>query len=235
MSTMVVFQQMLVILLLIGTGYFLFRKHMMSNCASRDLSCLITMVCNRPSYWPALWTRPPRPPEETFWRRRDCLRILCGSDSAGMDFAADSAGETAGAEFLYPDDSLWKHRFHRNTGGVRGPGYAAAVIYVTIFNLFFNVLIYTHGIAVLEAGNGRKEKTLLLASVPECGNPGGGSGYCDFLVSDSAARRPERTALLMQAGAPHFCPWWFWGRRWRRCPSGSFFPAGECMRSPRCG
>ena len=35
MSTMVVFQQMLVILLLIGTGYFLFRKHMMSNCASR--------------------------------------------------------------------------------------------------------------------------------------------------------------------------------------------------------
>lgn len=158
MSTMVVFQQMLVILLLIGTGYFLFRKHMMSNCASRDLSCLITMVCN-----PAI-ILASAVDETTTATRGDILA------TAVIAFVSYVVLILLG--WILPRILRVKQQersfytlmtVYGNTGFIGIPVVSAvlgtaAVIYVTIFNLFFNVLIYTHGIAVLEAGNGEKKK-----------------------------------------------------------------------------
>lgn len=158
MRTMVVFQQMMVILLLIGTGYFLFRKHMMSNCASRDLSCLITMVCN-----PAI-ILASAVDETTTATRGDILA------TAGIAFVSYSVLLLLG--WILPKVLQVKSQDRRfytmmtvygNTGFIGIPVVSAvlgtaAVIYVTIFNLFFNVLIYTHGIAVLETGSGKKQK-----------------------------------------------------------------------------
>lgn len=46
MSTGVVFQQMLVIFLLIAVGVFLYRKKAVTEVTSRQLSGLITNICN---------------------------------------------------------------------------------------------------------------------------------------------------------------------------------------------
>lgn len=147
---------MLVILLLIGAGYYLFRNRMMSNCASRDLSCLITMVCN-----PAI-ILASAVDETTTATRGDILA------TAGIAFV--SYGILMVLGWFLPR-TLRVRRQERsfytlmtvygNTGFIGIPVVSAvlgtaAVIYVTIFNLFFNVLIYTHGIAVLEAGSGEK-------------------------------------------------------------------------------
>ncbi|HIS25788.1 MAG TPA: AEC family transporter [Candidatus Pullilachnospira intestinigallinarum] len=158
MSTIVVFQQMLVIFLLIGTGYFLFRKRMVSNCASRDLSCLITMVCN-----PAI-ILASAVDESTTATRGDILTTV------GIAFVSYIVLMLLG--WLMPrllrvasrERSFYTlMTVYGNTGFIGIPVVSAvlgtaAVIYVTVFNLFFNVLIYTHGIAVLEAENGEKKK-----------------------------------------------------------------------------
>lgn len=157
MSTGIVFQQMLVIFLLIAVGVFLFRKQVVTETTSRQISWLITNLCN-----PALMIASVFSDQMTATRSEILL-------TAGV--AAGTYACAVGAGILVPrilrTEKRERKYYHMmmvygNTGFIGIPLVSAllgegAVIYVTVFNFFYNLLIYTHGITVM--GN-RKDRGL---------------------------------------------------------------------------
>lgn len=151
MSTMVVFQQMLVIFILIAVGYGLCKKGKLSEETSRQLSGLVTNFCN-PAIMLTGAIEAVGVPHES---------VLITAGIAGISyFVVIVLG------FLVPGLLRVPRRERRfynmmlvygNTGFIGIPVVSAvlgskAVIYVTVFNLFFNCLIYTHGAAVMSSG-----------------------------------------------------------------------------------
>ena len=157
MSTGVVFQQMLVIFLLITVGVFLYRKKAVTEVTSRQLSGLITNICN-----PALMIASVFSDEMTA-TRQDIL--LTAGIAAGTYVFAIAAGILVPRLLrVEPQERKYYHMMmvYGNTGFIGIPLVSAllgegAVIYVTVFNFFFNVLIYTHGITVMTGGTGNRQ------------------------------------------------------------------------------
>ena len=157
MSTGVVFQQMLVIFLLIAVGVFLYRKKAVTEVTSRQLSGLITNICN-----PALMIASVFSNEMTA-TRQDIL--LTAGFAAGTYVFAIAAGILVPRLLrVEPQERKYYHMMmvYGNTGFIGIPLVSAllgvgAVIYVTVFNFFFNVLIYTHGITVMAGGTGNRQ------------------------------------------------------------------------------
>ncbi len=157
MSTGVVFQQMLVIFLLIAVGVFLYRKKAVTEVTSRQLSGLITNICN-----PALMIASVFSDEMTA-TRQDIL--LTAGIAAGTYVFAIAAGILVPRLLrVEPQERKYYHMMmvYGNTGFIGIPLVSAllgegAVIYVTVFNFFFNVLIYTHGITVMAGGTGNRQ------------------------------------------------------------------------------
>lgn len=158
MSTVVVFQQMLVIFILIGIGVLVYKKGWCSQSSSKDVSSLITMVCN-----PAIMLASAF--DETTTATRQDILITAGI-AAVIFLGLILLG---GILPILMRVSFEERRFYNlmtvygNTGFIGIPVVSAvlgnaAVIYVTVFILFFNLLIYTHGIYVLHPG-GESEKT----------------------------------------------------------------------------
>ncbi|NCC43927.1 MAG: hypothetical protein EOM18_10180, partial [Clostridia bacterium] len=150
MSTAVVFQQMLMIFILIGVGYLVFKKGWCGQSSSKDLSFLITMVCN-----PAIMLSSAFD-ETTTITRHDVL--VTAGVSAVVFFGLIILGFILPVILRAPKE---ESRFYNlmtvygNLGFIGIPVVSAvlgtsAVIYVTIFVFFFNILIYTHGIFVLK-------------------------------------------------------------------------------------
>ncbi len=157
MSTGVVFQQMLVIFLLIAVGVFLYRKKAVTEVTSRQLSGLITNICN-----PALMIASVFS-DEMPATRQDIL--LTAGIAAGTYVFAIAAGILVPRLLrVEPQERKYYHMMmvYGNTGFIGIPLVSAllgegAVIYVTVFNFFFNVLIYTHGITVMAGGTGNRQ------------------------------------------------------------------------------
>lgn len=150
MDILIILQQMIIIFLLIGTGMFLYRRKMLSESASKDLSSLIVNVTN-----PAL--------------------LIC---SAFSDTPKVSLKELGIAFALYlaiyvilivsgfliprilrvPTKEHYVYKMLSVFGNVGfiGIPLASAVlgteslIFVSIYNLLFNILIYTYGISTLQ-------------------------------------------------------------------------------------
>lgn len=149
MSTAVVFQQMLVIFILISTGVLVYKKGWCSQSSSKDVSSLITLVCN-----PALMLSSAF--DETTTATRQDILITAGIAAAFFGFLILLG-------FVLPlmlRVNVKERRFYNmmtvygNMGFIGIPVVSAvlgnaAVIYVTVFILFFNLLIYTHGIYIL--------------------------------------------------------------------------------------
>ena len=149
MSTAVVFQQMLIIFMLIGIGFVIFKKEWCPHESSKYFSFLVTSVCN-----PAIMISSALD-KDTTATRGDILI------TAGIAFAVFAFLIIAG--YLLPillRAPKSEHKFYNmmtvygNLSFIGIPVVSAvlgtsAVIYVTVFNLFFNVLIYTHGILIL--------------------------------------------------------------------------------------
>lgn len=150
MSVAIVFQQMVIIFILIGIGMILFRRGMLSEVGSKQISGLIINVTN-----PALLI---------------CSALEDGPKAsltelgiALVSYAAIFAVLIA-VGFLIPHllrvpkNSHYVYRMLSIFGNVGfiGIPLASAVlgseslIYVSIFNLLFNLLVYTFGISVLE-------------------------------------------------------------------------------------
>lgn len=157
MSTGVVFQQMLVIFLLIAVGVFLYRKKAVTEVTFRQLSGLITNICN-----PALMIASVFS-DEMPATRQDIL--LTAGIAAGTYVFAIAAGILVPRLLrVEPQERKYYHMMmvYGNTGFIGIPLVSAllgegAVIYVTVFNFFFNVLIYTHGITVMAGGTGNRQ------------------------------------------------------------------------------
>lgn len=158
MSTAVVFQQMLVIFVLIGIGVVVFKKGWCSQGSSKDVSALITMVCN-----PAIMLASAFD-ESTTATRQDIL--ITAGIAAAIFLGLIILGFVLPVLMKVPVD---ERRFYNmmtvygNTGFIGIPVVSAvlgnaAVIYVTVFILFFNLLIYTHGIYILHPGGESEAK-----------------------------------------------------------------------------
>lgn len=158
MDIRIILQQMVIIFLLIGTGLFLYRRRLLSEHASKDLSSLIINVTN-----PAL--------------------LIC---SAFSDTPKASLAELGIAFLLYIIVYLFliaagilipkllrvsptEHYIYRmltvfgNVGFIGIPLASAvlgaeSLIYVSIYNLLFNLLIYTYGITTLQKASPSAQK-----------------------------------------------------------------------------
>lgn len=158
MSTYVVFQQMLVIFLLIGTGFLIFRKGWCPQESSKYFSFLVTSVCN-----PAIMVASALD-KNTTATRQDIL--ITAGVAAVVYLVLIIAGYLLPVVLRVERDERKLYNMMTVYGNVSFIGIpvvsavlgTSAVIYVTIFNLFYNVLIYTHGLFVLKPDQGGEKK-----------------------------------------------------------------------------
>lgn len=156
MSITVVLQQMIMIFILIGIGILLYRKKMLSETTSKQISGIIVNVTN-----PAL--------------------LICSAFQEGPKVSLQELGIALGiylivyailiiAGFLIPRILRVPNMYHYsyqmlaifgNVGFIGIPLASAvlgteSLIFVSIYNLIFNILIYTFGISLLQKAEARQ-------------------------------------------------------------------------------
>lgn len=154
MSIEIVLQQMIIIFLLITIGAFLYRRRMITDAASKQISALVVNLCN-----PAL--------------------LVCSAFNAGSKPALSGLLEGAlmvlliyavliGCSYLIPyvlrvrRDEHFAYRLitiYGNIGFIGIPLSIAvlgeeSLIYVSLHQLVFNILIYTNGISTIKKAAG---------------------------------------------------------------------------------
>ena len=159
MSIAVVLQQMIMIFILIGVGMILYRKKMLSEATSKQISGIIVNVTN-----PAL--------------------LICSAFGDGPKMSLKELGTALivfliiyailiGVSFLIPRILRVPNRYHYsyqmmtvfgNVGFIGIPLASAvlgteSLIFVSIYNLIFNLLIYTFGISLLQRAAVRQSTT----------------------------------------------------------------------------
>lgn len=168
MSTGVVFQQMLVIFVMIAVGIWMDRKAHFAETTSRDLSYLVTHVCN-----PALLITGALGDTSGISNRDFLFVLVVGAVSyLVIIIIAVLLPKFLGVK---QDEQKFYHMMcvYGNIGFIGIPVVAAvfgreALIYVSIFNLEYNLLVYTHGVKILEAGMQGEKANLLKQLI----NPG---------------------------------------------------------------
>jgi len=158
MSVAIVLEQMIVIFCLIGIGFFIYKKEIISQYAYADLSKLITEICN-----PAM--------------------LICsafGETSSITNQNLLYAGVTAIVYYVFlifisifipwlikvDKKEFVQYHLMGVYGNISFMGIPLiavvlgdiAVVYLAIFILVFNLLLYTHGIAVIRSGSDEGEK-----------------------------------------------------------------------------
>ena len=156
MSITIVLQQMIMIFILIGTGMLLYKKKLLSEATSKQISGIIVNVTN-----PAL--------------------LICSAFGAGPKMSLQELGMAMivfliiyailiGCGFLIPRILRVPNRYHYsyqmmtvfgNVGFIGIPLASAvlgteSLIFVSIYNLIFNLLIYTFGISLLQRAAARQ-------------------------------------------------------------------------------
>lgn len=156
MSITVVLQQMIMIFILIGIGMILYKKEMLSEMTSKQISGIIVNVTN-----PAL--------------------LICSAFSEGPKASLQELGTAlviflviyavlVAVSFLIPHILRVPNKYHYcyqmltifgNVGFIGIPLASAvlgteSLIFVSIYNLIYNILIYTFGISVLQTAAARQ-------------------------------------------------------------------------------
>lgn len=159
MSITVVIQQMVMIFILIGVGLLLYKKKMLSEMTSKQISGIIVNVTN-----PAL--------------------LICSAFQDGPKVSAPELGMALGfylliyailiaVSFLIPRILRVPGMYHYsyqmltifgNVGFIGIPLASAvlgaeSLIFVSIYNLIFNILIYTFGISLLQKAEAKQLTT----------------------------------------------------------------------------
>lgn len=167
MSITIVLQQMVIIFILIGIGMILYRRKMLSEEGSKQISGLIINVTN-----PALLI---------------CSALEDGPKASLSDLGIAFVSYAAifailiGTGFLFayilrvPKNLRYAYQMLTVFGNVGfiGIPLASAVlgseslIFVSIFNLLFNLLIYTFGISLLQRAAARQAKEGVLLSAEQ--------------------------------------------------------------------
>ncbi|MDO4273102.1 MAG: AEC family transporter [Eubacteriales bacterium] len=155
MSAGIVLQQMLIIFILILTGYVVYKKGIVQAEVSKGISALVVNVCN-----PAILIRSAfdRDPSVTYDKL--ILAVLGGAVVYGVLLAVS---------WLLPKflrvESKWKNHYSMmclfgNTGFIGIPLASAvlgsqALIYVAVTNAYFNLIFYTYGIRLADGDKGK--------------------------------------------------------------------------------
>lgn len=170
MSIAIVLQQMAMIFILIGIGMLLYKKKMLSEPTSKQLSGIIVNVTN-----PAI--------------------LICSAFQDEPKVSVKSLGSALGiylliymvliaASFLIPRILKVPNQHHYsyqmltifgNVGFIGIPLASAvlgtqSLIFVSIYNLIFNVLIYTFGISLLQKAEARQTAAPLSSGCPKAGS-----------------------------------------------------------------
>lgn len=160
MSITVVLQQMIMIFILIGIGMILYKKEMLSEMTSKQISGIIVNVTN-----PAL--------------------LICSAFGDGPRVSMQELGTAliiflavyavlVAVSFLIPHILRVPDKYHYcyqmltvfgNVGFIGIPLASAVLgteclIFVSIYNLIFNILIYTFGISVLQRAAARQTSAM---------------------------------------------------------------------------
>lgn len=150
MSITVVLEQMFIIMILIFTGVFLFRKKMLSEDTSRQLSGLIVNITNPAVLICSAFDDSPKVPLQTLGLSL-CVFIVSYGILILFAYLIPLA-------LRIPEHARYSYRMltvFGNVGfigiplasAVLGPG---SLIFVSINNLIYNVLVYTYGISTLK-------------------------------------------------------------------------------------
>lgn len=155
MSAGIVFQQMVIIFLLIITGYIVYKKGIVGAEVSRGISALVVNVCN-----PAILIRSSFERDPQVTNDKLVLAVL----GCVVLYSILTA-----ASFILPRclkvGEKWKNHYAMmclfgNTGFIGIPLVSAvlgsqALIYVAVNNAFFNLFFYTYGIRLADKENSR--------------------------------------------------------------------------------
>lgn len=158
MSIDVVLQQMVIIFILIMIGYFLFRSSRLSESTSRQISSIIVNFCNPALLICSVFDEAPK---------ASAKDLLTGAFLVVIAYAILwLCGHVIPALLKAPKQDIFAWRLITIYGNVSfigiplasavlGPG---ALIYVSLNNLAYNILIYTHGLSVIKRAAGISEK-----------------------------------------------------------------------------
>lgn len=155
MSAGIVLQQMIIIFLLIMTGYIVYKRGIIKGEISRGISALVVNVCN-----PAILIRSAfdRDPSVTYDK---IFSAVLGGAVVYVILLA--------ASFILPKllkvEKKWQSHYAMlclfgNTGFIGIPLVSAvlgskALIYVAVINAYFNLIFYTYGIWLADGGQSR--------------------------------------------------------------------------------
>ena len=158
MSVQIVIQQMLMILILIGTGYILKKTNKIKSSVSKDLSALVVNVCN-----PAIIITSALQRDSSVTGRS----LLYAAAAAFVMYVfLVVVGKVMPVLLKTPFKDRNSYNMmcvFGNTGFIGIPLVSAlvgaqALIYVAVTNIFFYLLIYTYGIHLVARDSGTKEK-----------------------------------------------------------------------------
>lgn len=152
MSAGIVLQQMVIIFLLIMTGYIAYKKGIVQDKAAKGISALVVNICN-----PALLVRSAFDHDASITYDKLFYAVLGGAILYAVLFLAS---------WLLPKalkiEEKWRKHYSMmclfgNTGFIGIPLVSAvfgehAVIYVAVFNAYFNLIFYTYGIWLADGG-----------------------------------------------------------------------------------
>lgn len=155
MDTGVVLQQMIVILLLIFTGYLLCKKRIVTEVSSPAISSLVVNVCNPANILASSLDRDP-----SITNRMVLFSCIAALVMYGCLIAA--AFLFSG---FFEKEQPWKNHYKLmfifgNTGFLGIPLVSAvlgshSLIYVAVVNVCFNLIFYTYGIFLTSDGKGK--------------------------------------------------------------------------------
>ena len=185
MSITVVLTQMIMIFILIGVGMILYKKEIVSEMTSKQISGIIVNVTN-----PAL--------------------LICSAFGDGPRVSLRELGTALAVflviyavlvaiSFLIPHILRVSNKYHYcyqmmtifgNVGFIGIPLASAvlgteSLIYVSIYNLIYNILIYTFGISVLQRAAARQGNNMAESEASVQGTQTGQSTFSDTCVSSS--------------------------------------------------
>lgn len=155
MSAGVVFQQMLIIFLLMMIGYAAYKKGLLSGEATKGISALVVNICN-----PALLVRSSFERDPSVTNEKLLIAVLGGA----VIYAAMLL-----SSWMFPAllrvEKKWRNHFAMmclfgNTGFIGIPLVLAvlgsgSLIYLAVINAYFNLFFYTYGIWLASDGKGK--------------------------------------------------------------------------------
>lgn len=155
MSAGVVFQQMLIIFLLMMTGYAAYKKGLLSAESTKGISALVVNICN-----PALLIRSAFERDPSVTTEKLLIAVAGGAVIYGAMLLSS---------WIFPAllqvEKKWRNHYAMmclfgNTGFIGIPLVSAvlgsgSLIYLAVVNAYFNLFFYTYGIWLASDGKGK--------------------------------------------------------------------------------